>query len=179
MSDGTDLWVFAYGSLLWDPGFEPLESVRARLDGWRRSFCMWSFHYRGTEERPGLVLALDEDGGASCEGVALRVDPAHRDEVLDKVRSRELVSDAYQERWLPVTLADGRAVTTVTYVVRREHRQYACVDLDTQARTILEAEGQRGPNIDYLSNTAAQLSELGIQDAQIEALIQRTRRVGP
>ncbi|TNC50151.1 gamma-glutamylcyclotransferase [Rubellimicrobium rubrum] len=175
MTDRTDLWLFAYGSLLWDPGFEPARSVRARLDGWRRSFCMWSFHYRGTEERPGLVLALDEDAGAFCEGVALKVEPERRDEVLDKVRSRELVSDAYEERWLSVTLTDGQAVTAVTYVVRRDHRQYASVDLDTQARTIVEARGLRGRNMEYLSNTAAQLLRLGIQDAQIEALIERTR----
>jgi cation transport protein ChaC len=175
VTDVTDLWVFAYGSLLWDPGFEAAESMRARLDGWRRSFCMWSMHYRGTEEAPGLVLALDEDAGAFCDGVALRADPARRDEVLNLIRSRELVSDAYGERWLPVTLVDGRVVTAVTYVVRREHRQYACVDLDTQARTIATARGKRGPNLDYLSNTAAQLSDLGIHDLQIEALVTRTR----
>ncbi|EYD77557.1 Cation transport protein chaC [Rubellimicrobium mesophilum DSM 19309] len=76
MMNGNDLWVFAYGSLLWDPGFEPAEAVRARLDGWRRSFCMWSHMFRGSEEAPGLVLALDADPQASCEGLALRVDPA-------------------------------------------------------------------------------------------------------
>ena len=140
---------------------------------------MWSFYYRGTEERPGLVLALDEDAGASCEGLALMVEPGRKEEVLRKVRSRELVSDAYEERWLPVTLADGQPVTAVTYVVRRDHRQYARVDLDTQARTIVRARGQRGPNMEYLSNTAAHLSALGIQDAQIEALLERTRSLAP
>lgn len=174
MSESSDLWVFAYGSLLWSPGFEPEESVRARLGGWRRSFCMWSLHYRGTEEMPGLVLALDEDAGASCDGVALRVGPNRRDEVLGGVRSRELVSDAYEERWLPVALEDGREVRAVTYVVRPDHRQYACVDLDTQARTIMAASGQRGPNIDYLTNTAERLAHLGIHDPQIEALLRRT-----
>ncbi|WP_210527056.1 gamma-glutamylcyclotransferase [Rubellimicrobium arenae] len=172
------MWVFAYGSLLWDAGFEPVESVRARLDGWRRSFCMWSFHYRGSEDRPGLVLALDEDAGAFCEGLALRADPAKADEVLDGLRARELVSDAYQERRLPLALADGRVVEAVAYVIRREHRQYARVDLETQARTIARAQGQRGPNLDYLTNTAAQFDRLGIHDAEIEALMQRTRSLG-
>ncbi|MBP1805734.1 gamma-glutamylcyclotransferase [Rubellimicrobium aerolatum] len=175
MTQPSDLWVFAYGSLLWSPGFEPAERARARLDGWRRSFCMWSIHYRGTEEAPGLVLALDEDAGASCDGVALRADPRHRDEVLDGLRSRELVSNAYQERRLPLRLEDGRTIEAIAYVIRREHRQYACVDLDTQARTIAAARGERGPNIDYLSNTAAGLSDWGIHDPQIEALLDRTR----
>ncbi|TNC74700.1 gamma-glutamylcyclotransferase [Rubellimicrobium roseum] len=175
MTDSSDLWVFAYGSLLWSPGFEAEEAVRARLEGWRRGFCMWSLHYRGTEAAPGLVLALDEDGGAACEGLALRVSAGRREEVLEGLRSRELVSDAYQERWLPVVLRDGRKVTTVTYVVRRDHRQYACVDLDTQARTIAGARGLRGPNIDYLTSTAERLADLGIQDPGIEALLQRTR----
>ena len=59
------MWVFGYGSLLWNPGFEPIEQMRADLPGYRRSFCMLSIHHRGTPEDPGLVLALDagRDGG--------------------------------------------------------------------------------------------------------------------
>lgn len=168
-------WVFAYGSLLWDPGFAPAEAVRARLDGFRRSFCMWSFHYRGTEEVPGLVLALEEVAGASCEGVALRPQEAEAESVLAEIRARELISDAYEERRLPLRLSDGRLVEAMAFVVRRGHRQHACVDADTQARTIARARGLRGPNIDYLARTAAQLRELGIRDAEIEALLDRAR----
>lgn len=173
-----DLWVFAYGSLLWDPGFEPAESVRARLDGWRRSFCMWSVRWRGTEEAPGLVLALDTEEGAACEGLALRVAEAERDAVLAGLRARELVSDAYEERVMAVRLEDGREVGALAYVIRREHRQYACLDAATQAETIARARGARGPNIDYLAATATHLARLGIRDEEIETLLERARALG-
>ena len=173
--DGNDLWIFAYGSLLWDPGFAPAATARARLDGWQRSFCMWSFHYRGTEESPGLVLALDARPGACCEGLALRVADGQEAEVMAALRGRELISDAYEERVLPVALDDGRTLAAVAYVIRPGHRQYACVDPETQARTIAGARGQRGPNIDYLANTVANLANLGIRDPDIEALFARTQ----
>ena len=174
-SDDVDLWVFAYGSLLWDPGFEPEERVRARLRGYRRSFCMWSIHYRGTEEAPGLVLALEDEAGADCDGLALRPRAEEAEAVREAIRARELVSDAYEERALPLRLEDGREVVAMAFVVRRGHRQHACVDAETQARTIAGARGVRGPNIDYLVNTAARLGELGIQDREIEALLERAR----
>ena len=179
MTDGNDLWIFAYGSLLWDPGFTPAETARARLDGWRRSFCMWSFRFRGTEEAPGLVLALDADRQASCQGLALRVDPAQKEEVMATLRGRELITGAYEERVLPLALQDGREVEAVVYVIRRDHPQYACVDAETQARTIARARGKRGPNIDYLTSTAAQLAEHGIRDAELETLVARARALLP
>lgn len=169
------LWIFAYGSLLWNPGFTPVEVVRARLDGWHRSFCMWSFHFRGTEEVPGLVLALDADPRARCEGLALRVADAEKAEVMTSLRARELISDAYEERILPLALADQREVPAVAYVIRREHRQYASVDIETQALTIARARGLRGSNMEYLANTAAHLAEVGIHDPDLDALLARAR----
>ena len=179
MTDRNALWVFAYGSLLWDPGFHPAESIRARLDGWRRSFCMWSLHFRGTEERPGLVLALDADPAARCEGLALRPDSNEAEGVIAAIRKRELISDAYEEKTLPLILEDGREVQALAYVIRRGHRQYACVDAETQARTIAQARGQRGPNLDYLANTAEQLDRLGIGDPELRTLLARARSLSP
>ena len=177
--DDRDLWIFAYGSLLWDPGFTPVESVRARLDGWRRSFCMWSHRFRGTAESPGLVLALDANAAAQCEGMALRVDAAEADRVVANLRGRELITGAYEERILPVLFDDGRLVEAVTYVIRRDHHQYACVDTETQARVIARAHGERGPNLDYLVRTAAQLVKHGIRDPEIEALFAKTMTLAP
>lgn len=171
----TDPWIFAYGSLLWDPGFAPAEALRARLDGWHRSFCMWSIHYRGTPAAPGLVLALDAADGAACEGVALRPAPHEARAVLAAIRARELVSDAYEERVLPLRLADGRDVEAVTYVVRRAHAQHARLAPEAQAEVIARARGLRGPNLDYLANTAAHLRQIGIDDPEIEALLARAR----
>lgn len=174
-----DTWLFAYGSLLWDPGFAAAEAVRAGLRGWRRSFCMWSIHWRGTPEAPGLVLALEADAGGSCEGVALRLPPEDRDAILGAVRARELVSDAYEERRLPVVLADGREVEALAYVVRERHPQHARLGAEAQARIIAEARGERGLNRDYLARTAARLRELGIVDAEVEALLGRVGALAP
>ncbi|NDU99916.1 gamma-glutamylcyclotransferase [Pseudoroseicyclus tamaricis] len=169
------LWVFGYGSLLWNPGFTPEESAVARLDGFERSFCMLSIHHRGTEEVPGLVLALDETPGARCTGMALKVRPEEEPRVLAELRERELVSSAYQERHLPVVLADGRIVTAVTYVVDRAHRQYCRFDEAVQAEMIARASGGRGPNPEYLFNTAAHLGEIGLADPALDALAERVR----
>jgi glutathione-specific gamma-glutamylcyclotransferase len=170
------MWVFGYGSLLWEPGFEFTEKVKARLDGWHRSFCMRSIHHRGTEAAPGLVLALDAAPEASCMGLAFAVAPERAATTLSYLRDRELISSAYLERVLPVALADGRAVEAVTYVIDPDHVQYCGgVALEEQARIIARASGGRGENRDYLWNTAQHLHELGIADAELDWLADRVR----
>jgi len=166
------LWVFGYGSLLWNPGFEPAEAMTATLAGYRRSFCMLSIHHRGTEEQPGLVLALDE-GDDSCIGVAFRVAPKEEDRVLAELRERELISSAYLEKTLPLALADGREVQALAYVISRDHVQYCQFDLETQAQMIARAVGGRGPNPEYLYNTAAHLVKMGIHDPDMAWLVDR------
>jgi glutathione-specific gamma-glutamylcyclotransferase len=172
----SPLWVFGYGSLIWDPGFPVAERQIARLEGWHRSFCMWSIHHRGTEATPGLVLALDALDGAECEGVAFCVAAGAEAETLAALRERELVSSAYLERWLPVRLADGQVVNALAYVIDPDHVQY-CGGLspERQAQIIAKACGGRGPNRDYLFNTAAHLAELGIEDADLSWLSARVR----
>ncbi|QFS84303.1 ChaC-like protein [Roseivivax sp. THAF40] len=171
------LWVFGYGSLLWNPGFEVIERVPARLSGYRRSFCMRSIHHRGTEEAPGLVLALDAEEGGACDGLALAAHPDQADAVLAYLRERELVSAAYLERLLPLSLNDGREVTALAYVIDPDHTQYCLLDLEEQARIIAGAVGGRGPNTEYLFNTAQHLEELGIPDAELQWLDQRVREL--
>ena len=169
------LWVFGYGSLLWNPGFQPAAIRRAVLRDYHRSFCMLSIHHRGTVELPGLVLALDAQDGGQCTGVAFRVAEGEEDAVLTMLRERELVSSAYAEALLPLTLDDGSGITAVSYVVRRDHEQYCEFDLETQARMIARATGGRGPNPEYLYNTAAHLDEMGIRDDDMAWLVQRVR----
>lgn len=166
-SDG-DLWVFGYGSLLWSPCFTPVEQRLARLSGYHRSFCMWSIHHRGTPDAPGLVLALDKAADAYCDGIAFRVAASDRDQALADLRERELVSSAYLEVWLSLTLDDGRIVEAVVYVIDPEHVQYAAgLSLKRQARIIADAVGDRGPNPEYLMNTHDHLVELGIEDPDL------------
>ncbi|MFV0245488.1 MAG: gamma-glutamylcyclotransferase [Qingshengfaniella sp.] len=173
------LWVFGYGSLLWNPGFPFVSQDLAILDGYRRSFCMWSIHHRGSEGTPGLVLALDRHDSACCQGVAFGVAEAARADTLAGLRERELVSSAYHEIWLPVRLADGRSVEAVTYVVDPDHRQYCGgLALERQAEVIARAHGGRGPNSEYLINTAQHLRELDIADPDLEWLEQRVAALG-
>ncbi|MFY0596657.1 MAG: gamma-glutamylcyclotransferase [Cognatishimia sp.] len=171
------LWVFGYGSLLWNPGFEVAEQAVATLHGWHRSFCMSSIHHRGTVEHPGLVLALDAADKGHCHGLALRVKPGTEEAAIQELRERELVSSAYLERELQVTLADGRKVTAVTYVIDPEHDQYVHLTLEQQAKVISSAVGGRGPNTEYLYNTSAHLTELGIEDGELDWLSARVREI--
>ncbi|MFW2587880.1 gamma-glutamylcyclotransferase [Sagittula sp. SSi028] len=164
------LWVFGYASLLWNPGFEVAERVQARLHGFSRSFCMYSIHHRGTVERPGLVMALDAEEGAHCDGVALRAADGTEAETLAYLRDRELVSSAYYEKHVPLELTTGHRIEALAYVIDPDHEQYCKLSLDEQARIIAGAVGGRGPNPEYLHNTANHLDELGIPDPDLQWL---------
>ncbi len=167
-----DFWVFGYGSLIWRPGFAHTETERARLHGYRRSLCVRSYVHRGTPQRPGLVLGLDR--GGSCIGLAFRVPLELRDEVMTYLRERELVTNVYLERTLPVRLATGRTVEAICYVVDRQHVQYAGKLEEEQAAEIVRgAVGQSGPNEDYVFSTVEHLEALGIRDHWMEAVARR------
>lgn len=172
------MWVFGYGSLLWNPGFPVARSERATLPDYARSFCMRSIHHRGTEDEPGLVLALDEQTGARCTGLALAVEEGHEERTLEELRERELISSAYLERMLDVHLDYGQVVTAVTYVIDPHHVQYCGgLPLEEQAQIIAHAVGGRGPNTEYLYNTASHLAEIGLKDPDLEWLSQRVRTI--
>lgn len=172
------MWVFGYGSLLWNPGFAPRERVIARLPGYCRSFCMRSIHHRGTAENPGLVLALDATEEAQCVGLGLRVAQGEEAAVLAELRERELISSAYLEKRLEIALADGRRAEALTYVVDPDHVQYCGgLPLEEQARIIARAAGGRGPNAEYLLNTDAHLRELGIADRDLAWLVNRVAQI--
>lgn len=170
------MWVFGYGSLLWNPGFVPAEAVTATLSGYHRSFCMLSIHHRGSVEKPGLVLALDE-ADTECTGVAFRVEETEEDRVLADLRARELISSAYLEKHVPLALEDGREVEALAYVISRAHEQYCQFDLETQAQMIARSVGGRGPNPEYLFNTAAHLVQMGIEDPDMDWLVARVREI--
>lgn len=172
--DKGDVWVFGYGSLMWRPGFAFEEARPAKLWGWRREFCILSYHYRGTEETPGLVLGLDR--GGSCRGRAFRVAEHNRAEVLDYLDARELITNVYCPRFLAVDLL-GEAgeppqrVRAYSYVADAQHPQYAGgLALADKARLIAQGCGSGGPCRDYLDNTVAHLAEMGIEDYHLRAL---------
>jgi cation transport protein ChaC len=172
------MWVFGYGSLLWNPGFDVAESVIGTLPGYGRSFCMRSIHHRGTVEEPGLVLALDEQPENACEGMALRVVEGQESETLAYLRARELISSAYVEKELAIQLTGGRTVTAVVYVIDEAHDQYwGDLPLEEQAQIIARAVGGRGPNTEYLYNTASHLAQVGLHDADLAWLHARVKEL--
>jgi glutathione-specific gamma-glutamylcyclotransferase len=168
--DRTGLWVFGYGSLMWRPGF-PYDAARpAVVIGAHRSLCVYSFHHRGTPERPGLVLGLDR--GGACRGVAFRVSPGKEDDTIAYLREREQVTDVYQEAYRPVTL-DGsqEQLEALCYLTDHSHPQYAGrLPLEEQFRLVRDAEGRSGTNAEYVLNTVRHLDEAGIHDAPLMAL---------
>jgi cation transport protein ChaC len=172
MMEQGDLWVFGYGSLMWDPGFEYVERRLARLDGHARRFCLRSVRYRGTPEAPGLVLGLDPTPGAACDGVAYRVEASMAEPVTAYLRERELVTYAYLERVVPVRLHDeNRLVEALTFVVDHAHAQYAGhLSPAEQAEIIATRHGPKGSNLSYFENTLAHLAECGIAYPALEAL---------
>lgn len=164
----SDLWVFAYGSLMWKPGFAFAERRRATLPGYVRRFCLDSVTYRGTPEYPGLVLALDEEAGGACEGVAYRVPAAERAETHAYLRARELVTYSYLERFLPLDLDGGARVNALAYVMDRSHQQYrGGLSHAEQAQVIATAHGPAGSNAEYLENTITHLNEIGVTDSEL------------
>ena len=164
-----EFWVFGYGSLMWNPGFEFEDRTAARVFGFRRSLCVRSYDHRGTRSEPGLVLGLDR--GGSCLGVAFRVAATHQADVLDYLRRRELVTNVYLERRLPALLADRRQVRVLTYIVDRQHPQYAgALDVAEAAEIVHRSRGKSGPNQAYVVNTVAHMRTMGIRDAWLENL---------
>ena len=173
--ESGDLWVFGYGSLMWRPGFEYLARQGARVYGWRRSLCIYSHVYRGTPDRPGLVLGLDR--GGACHGVVFRVAASLREPTIEYLRRRELVTAVYVERTVVAHLADGTKARALTYVADRTHPQYAgFLDHDRLLSLVLQGAGQSGPNADYVLNTEAHLRENGIRDPTLEWLALQLRR---
>jgi cation transport protein ChaC len=161
--NSADLWIFGYGSLMWRPGFAFAERSPALLKGVHRAFCVYSTRYRGTPEKPGLVLGLDH--GGSCRGIAFRVAREHVEGTREYLTGREMLNKVYREAMRPIRLDDGRSVTALAYIVDRSHQQYVRgLTRERLVELIHGGHGQMGPCRDYVLNTLASLAELGIED---------------
>jgi glutathione-specific gamma-glutamylcyclotransferase len=171
------VWLFAYGSLIWKPCFEYVEAVPALLRGYHRSCCLYSFDYRGTPARPGLVLGLDR--GGSCRGIAFRLARRGTARSLDRVWRREMTAPpVYDLRQLPLRTRHG-AQLALAFTVRRDHRDYAGrLPLAEAAQLIAQAKGRRGSCRDYLEQTLEHLAARGIVDASLRRLAQLVAAIG-
>lgn len=166
-------WIFGYGSLMWRPGFAFLRSAQARIHGYHRSLCVYSYVHRGSPEQPGLVLGLDR--GGSCHGMAFEIEPSLWSDTIAYLRAREQVTSVYLEKRKYVTLiGSNRTVEAVTYVVDRAHRQYAGVlDSEAMERYVRLGQGISGHCTDYVMSTLAHLREMKIHDPALERLASR------
>ena len=168
---GAGWWVFAYGSLLWNPLFPFAEARPATLRGLHRRFCLYSMASRGTPEQPGLVLGLDR--GGACTGVAYRLPaPVAMDE-LHLLWRREMVVGSYRPRWVRIRSGD-RELRALAFVVRHAHPQYAGkLSLDEAARVIATSKGAFGSSLDYMERTRVALVTHGIIDPYLERLARK------
>jgi glutathione-specific gamma-glutamylcyclotransferase len=176
-AEKSDLWVFGYGSLMWKPDFAHSEIHEARLYGFHRTPCVYSWHHRGTENNPGLVMGLD--AGGSCKGRVLRVKRSDAGQVMDYLHEREMISGVYKPSLRNIHLAKGRARvrTALVFVAERNHVQYAGgLDFASQVKLIRQGIGPSGKCIDYLAETIAHMDELGIADGPLHRLLEAVQK---
>jgi cation transport protein ChaC len=173
---GADVWVFAYGSLIWNPLSRFDQRVNATLHGWRRSFCLRLIIGRGTPQRPGRMLAL-EPGGCT-QGVALRLDAATLEEELRILWTREMLMGAYTPTWATATLVTGEKQDVLAFVANDCPQQYeADSSPATIARQIAQAQGPLGTNAEYVFQLRQALADCALTDAYVEEVAQALERL--
>jgi glutathione-specific gamma-glutamylcyclotransferase len=176
-ADKSDLWVFGYGSLMWKPDFAHTDMREARLFGFHRAPCIYSWHHRGTEDNPGLVMGLD--AGGSCKGRVLQVKLSDAAAVMNYLHEREMISGVYKPILRTVHVASGRVRkrTALCFVAVRDHVQYAgSLGFDDQVKLIRNGIGPSGKCIDYFAETIAHMDELGIADGPLHKLLDAVQR---
>jgi len=169
-----DIWVFAYGSLIWNPLLDYAERRPATLDGWHRSFCLRMVAGRGSADTPGRMLALEP--GGSTQGMAFRLDAAKAMAELRVMWVREMVAGSYRPIWARVALAGGGVATAIVFVADTGQPQYrADSSVGAIAHLVGAASGAFGGNADYVFQLELALRELGAEDAYIASLADELR----
>lgn len=170
----ASLWVFGYGSLMWDPGFPYVRWAPALIHGYHRAMCISSSRWRGTPERPGLVLGLDR--GGACRGIAFQVAADDAVFALQGLWAREMRRRIYLPRLLRARLPD-KTVQALAFVADPQHAEYSGhLTLEQTAERIANCRGARGPNLEYLVRTIEHLAELGVRDHYLSRLLDAARR---
>ena len=169
----TDFWVFAYGSLIWNPGFAAAETRAVRVWGYHRRFCVRSTFYRGTEREPGLVVGLRP--GGQVTGVVHRVSAAEADPVLSYLEDREFRHDGYRYVYAKAQTKDGETLPALTFMVPQNSHSLLLLTEAEVARTIAKAQGKNGTNRDYLFNMNQGLRQAGIDPGRLDRLERHVR----
>lgn len=169
----NDVWVFGYGSLMWKPGFDYLESQGATVTGYHRDMCILSYVFRGTPEVPGLVMGLNP--GGSCQGLAFKVSGQKREDVFAYLHEREMINDVYIPSWVSCGLENGEEVQAYTFVAMGTHAQHVGhLTQQEKIELILQGRGKGGTSVEYLENCCRHLRLLGITDPALEGLLSLT-----
>lgn len=171
-TERNGVWIFAYGSLIWNPLFDYVERRVGKIHGYHRRFCLWTKLGRGTPENPGLTLGLDR--GGSCRGVVYRIAEEKLASELNVIWRREMFTNAYDPQWVEVVTKEG-PVGAVAFVINRDYPRYARVPEDQVVETIATAKGRMGNCSTYLFNTVDHLGQLGIRDPVLERIRNRVR----
>ena len=172
---GEDIYIFAYGSLLWNPTVDYEEECLAKIYGFHRSFCMKTNLGRGSFKKPGLMLGLDR--GGSCRGSALKLKKSEAIKNIDILFRREMVTGAYKPKLLKTILEDGRKVMSLAFTVDKKHKNYfQNKAIRTKATMISNAHGFLGTCEEYFSNTLQSLSELNIVDSEMIAISKHLKK---
>lgn len=170
--EDQDIWLFAYGSLIWRPECPAIESLCGYIEGFHRGLYLWSRIHRGTPEQPGLVFGLDE--GGSCQGVAFKLSAQDLQCHLLALWKREMPDCSYRPTWVPCVLENGHTVPALAFVVARNQPTYAGQLSDEVIRKVFEtAHGQCGTTYDYVAQTAVALRNVEMPDELLEALLHR------
>ena len=154
---------------MWNPDFEYIDRQPALLYGYHRALCVYSYLYRGTREKPGLVAGLLP--GGSCKGIAFRVAGKNWDQVHQKLREPQMVYEVYIPKWIQAdTIGQRREV--FGYIANPQNDQYAGdLSENETARLIAGGIGTSGTGQDYLKNTVQHLKQLNIRDHKLERIL--------
>ena len=163
------VWVFGYGSLMWNPDFKVAEKISGEISGYHRRLCLKSIVYRGTPDYHGLVFGLDK--GYSCQGMVYRIAEENIHSEMQKIWEREMFAGTYVPTWVEVTTKKG-AISAVTFVINNKHEHYIPdLELEEIAERVVKAEGTCGSCHDYVQNTVKSLHQLGLRDPALEQLL--------
>jgi cation transport protein ChaC len=168
--DRGDLWVFGYGSLMWSPGFRYIDKALVRVHGYHRALCILSTRYRGTRQRPGLVMGLCR--GGSCWGMAFRVERRQVAATLRRLWKREMPRRVYEPRLVLAKIGPRRDVRALAFLADTDHPAYVReLDLHGRARLVAQGIGQRGHCVDYIKNTLDHMHDVGVRDPHLERIL--------
>jgi glutathione-specific gamma-glutamylcyclotransferase len=165
------MWIFAYGSLMWNPGFKYEKSCKATLKGYKRSLCVKAQVHRGTPEKPGLVLGLEKDSSSTCVGMVFQIAKENELETLEYLRKREMIRDVYLEVRLPVQLDNLQISEALCYIVNPHCKEYdEKYSLEQKVNAVANSVGISGTNFDYVKNVLTELDKIHIVDVELKEI---------